>query len=148
MYKLDELLKQWKIDGKIDEIKLDDSSIATAKLHGKYLEYYMNAQRFLRGLEFKHKSFLKDKFLWHLGKLPQEKIEEYGWKPNPFDRLTLTKSQQQYFIDADEDLQREEARIEEAKLVVDALKEIIDHIKWRHQSIRNAIDWRRFNEGG
>ena len=51
------------------------------------------------------------------------------------------------FYDADPDIQASQARIDYLKEVNDTLKEIIDNVKWRHQSIKNAIDWQKFTSG-
>ena len=31
--------------------------------------------------------------------------------------------------------------------IVNCLKEIMDNIKWRHQNIKNMIEWRKFTSG-
>ena len=40
MNNLESILQMWKKDSEIDEMNLDESSRATAKLHSKYLELY------------------------------------------------------------------------------------------------------------
>ena len=52
-----------------------------------------------------------------------------------------------YYYDSDPVIQEAQARIEYLKEVVDTLKEIIDNIKWRHQTIKNMIEWRKFTSG-
>ena len=44
-------------------------------------------------------------------------------------------------------LREAEARIEYIKTIKETLEEIINNIRWRHSSIKNAIDWRRFESG-
>jgi ABC-type taurine transport system substrate-binding protein len=53
-----------------------------------------------------------------------------------------------YYFNADVHLQEEEGKIEYLKSIEAALREIMDNIKWRHSTIRNIIDWRRFTSGG
>ena len=38
-------------------------------------------------------------------------------------------------------------KIEYLKVTVDFLKECMQNITWRHQTIRNTIDWRKFMAG-
>jgi len=52
-----------------------------------------------------------------------------------------------YYYDADTDIQRSEERIYEWKIIVETLTEIIDNIKWRHQTIGNMIKWKMFEAG-
>ena len=48
---------------------------------------------------------------------------------------------------SDKEIQESQATIEYWKTIEEALKEIMDTIKWRHQSIKNMIEWRKFTSG-
>ena len=52
-----------------------------------------------------------------------------------------------YYYDSDPLIQKAQTKIEYLKEVVDTLKEILDNIKWRHQTIKNMIEWRKFTSG-
>jgi ABC-type taurine transport system substrate-binding protein len=52
-----------------------------------------------------------------------------------------------YYYNSDPHIQEAEARIEYIKTIKETLEEIINNIRWRHSSIKNAIDWRRFESG-
>ena len=52
-----------------------------------------------------------------------------------------------YYYDSDPDIQKAQARIEYLKTTADTLKEILDNVKWRHQTIKNMIEWRKFTSG-
>jgi hypothetical protein len=54
----------------------------------------------------------------------------------------------QYYYNADPELQKQDEQIEYFKTMVSALEEIMTNIKWRHTTIKNMIDWRRFTSGG
>ena len=43
--------------------------------------------------------------------------------------------------------QEAQAKIELLKVQVETLKEIMESIKWRHQTIKNMIEWRKFTSG-
>ena len=53
----------------------------------------------------------------------------------------------QVFFNADEDLQKLNANLEYANIKINFLKECMTNITWRHQTIKNTIDWRKFMEG-
>ena len=51
------------------------------------------------------------------------------------------------FYDSDTDIQEHQAKIQYLEELCDSLKEILDNIKWRHQTIKNMIEWRKFTSG-
>lgn len=52
-----------------------------------------------------------------------------------------------YYYDADPHIQEANARIDYLKTMIDTLEEIISNIRWRHSTIKNMIDWRKFESG-
>ena len=90
---------------------------------------------------------LKDKWLWYNGKMSQEEIAAKGWSYDPLNGLKILKGEMDYYYDSDKEIQDAQAKIEYLKEMVDTTKEIIDTIKWRHQSIKNMIEWRKFTSG-
>jgi hypothetical protein len=40
-----------------------------------------------------------------------------------------------------------QGQIEYQSTIVEALKDIMDNIKWRQSTIKNIIDWKRFTSG-
>lgn len=144
---LDDILQQWSVDCEIGN-NLDESSRDTPKLHAKYLTYYTQAKLVLKRAEDKQKILLKYKFLWYEGKLCEEDVKKFGWNPDPFDGLKIMKGNMDYYYESDPEIQESESKIVYYKTVVDTLKEIIDTLKWRHQTVKNIIEWRRFESGG
>ena len=51
------------------------------------------------------------------------------------------------WYDADPLIQEHQAKIAHQEELVSVLKEILDNIKWRHQNIKNMIEWRKFTSG-
>ena len=141
------ILEEWEKDCVIDDMNLDESSRITPTLHAKYLQLLSNHKLMLRRAEFKQKELLKDKWLYYNGKMNQEEVETRGWDPDPFDGLKIMKGEMDYYYDADPDIQRSEEKIQYYKVTIDTLTDIIDNIKWRHQTIGNIIKWRQFQSG-
>jgi len=144
---LDDVLAQWSQDCEISH-KLDECSRETPKLHAKYLGFLTQAKLLLKKAESDQQVLLKNKFLWYNGKMSQEEIVALGWDPDPFDGLKVMKGDLSYYYDSDKEIQKSEQKIAYYKAMVDALKEMVEGIKWRHQHIRNIIEVRRFESGG
>ena len=94
------------------------------------------------------KTLLKDKWLYYNGKMDAETIQEKGWDFDPFNGLKVLKGDMDHYYDADTDIQQSEEKITYYKTVISTLDEIINNIRWRHSTIKNMIDWRRFESGG
>ena len=147
MKELETILSMWETDCVIDEHHLDKASRETPKLHAKYLQLLANAKMRLKRSEMKQKSLLKDKWLYYNGKMDQERVEELGWQPDPFDGLKILKGEMDYYYDSDPEIQDSEGKIQYYKTVIDTLEEIINTLRWRHQTIGNMIKWKQFESG-
>ena len=137
----------WKKDSVIDELKLDESSRNSAKLHGKYLEILSVNRMKLKKADNEFKVLLKNKWLHYNGKLSQEEIDDLGWPYDPLNGLTILKGDLNRFYDSDPHIQEHKAKMQYLEEVCDTLKEILENIKWRHQTIKNMIEWRKFTSG-
>ena len=144
---LEQLHAEWKSDSQIEFNKLDVSSVETPKLHAKYLELLSTYKLKLKDAEFKQKELMKNKWLWYNGKLDQDEIEKLGWDPDPFDGLRILKGEMQHYVEADPELVASEAKMAYLNTIIETLKEILENIKWRHQTIRNAVEWKKFEAG-
>ena len=148
MFNLESIMKMWKEDCVIDDMNLDHASQQTPMLHAKYLEMLSLSKLQLKRSEHAQKVLLKDKFHYYNGKMPQEEIEARGWEFDPFNGLKVLKGEMDYYYDADLDIQKTVEKITYWKTIIATLEEIIGNIKWRSNTIKNMIDWRRFEAGG
>ena len=147
MIELEKILEEWREDCTIDNVRLDETSRNTPLLHAKYLELLSQSKLRLKRAELKQKSLLKDKWLWYNGKMSQEEVAEKNWDPDPFNGLKIMKGDMDHYYDSDPEIQKSEELIEYWKTVVSTLTEIVDTIKWRHQTIGNIIKWKQFESG-
>lgn len=143
---LDTIHNEWEVDSRITG-KLDECSKNTPALHAKYLKLLTQAKLKLKQEEQKQMVLLKDKYLYYNGKMSREELRKRGWDPDPFHGLKILKGDMDYYYNSDKDIQESEQKIAYWKLVVETLKEIIDNLKWRHQTIRNIISWKQFEDG-
>ena len=144
---LDEIKNEWEKDCEIDDIELDKSSLEVPKLHAKYQDLLSSKILVMKQYQFKYDTLLKNKWLWYNGKMSQEQIKELGWSDDPLDGLKVMKNDLQIFYNSDKDIQELNAKIEYLKVTIDYLKECMQNITWRHQTIKNTIDWRKFMAG-
>ena len=144
---LEKILEEWKKDAHIDPTNIDEASRLTPELHAKYLSMLSQTKLKLKQAEFKQKELMKHKWLWYNGKLSQEEVEELGWDPDPVNGLKILKGEMEHYVEADPELVESEAKIEYLKTTIDTLKEIVENIKWRHQTIGNIIRWKQFEAG-
>ena len=148
MISIENVLSEWQKDSVINQSKLDESSVDTAKLHAKYLQWLSLSKLQLKKTQMNQKTLLKEKWLYYNGKMSQEEIESKGWEFDPFDGLKVMKGDMDHYYDADEDIQKSEERIAYYKTLVETLQEIVETIRWRHQTIGNIIKWKQFEAGG
>jgi capsule polysaccharide export protein KpsC/LpsZ len=145
--KLDEIKVMWSNDCEIDDIELDKSSLEVPKLHAKYSELLTDNIIVLRSQQMKFNMLRKDKWMWFNGKLDDDRIRELGWAPDPFDGLKVMKSDFGIWFDSDPDLQSLKAKIDYLQETIEFIKRCMDNITWRHQTIKNTIEWRKFMAG-
>ena len=144
---LDKILEMWSKDAVIDDIRLDEASKSGAALHAKYLELLSINKLQLKRKEAEFKVLLKNKWLWYNGKLTKTEIDALGWDYDALNGLKILKGELDYYYDADPHIQEGQAKIDYLKTTIDTLEEIINNIRWRHSTIKNIIDWRRFESG-
>lgn len=148
MIDLEGVLSQWDEDSNIPQHQLDEVSRQTPKLHAKYLQYLALAKLQLKRAENNQKTLLKDKWLYYNGKMDEETLREKGWNLDPFGGLRILKGEMDYYYDSDPEIQKSEEKVLYHKTMIDTLVQIVDTLKWRHQTIKNMIDWRKFEAGG
>ncbi len=137
----------WEKDCVIDDMRLDESSRQAPILHAKYLQLLSTVKLQLKRAEFSQKTLLKQKWLWYNGKMDPIAMSELGWDPDPFDGLKVLKGDMDYYYDADPEIQKSEEKIQYLKTIIDTLEDMINSIKWRHQTIKNMIEWKKFSSG-
>lgn len=148
MLNIEAIHKEWAEDSVIPMHQLDETSRQIPMLHAKYLEYLTVTKLTLRRAEAAQKILLKEKWLYYNGKMDPQTLQEKGWDPDPFNGLKILKGEMDYYYDSDPEIQKSEDKIIGLKTQIDSLTDILNMIKWRHSTIKNMIDYRRFEAGG
>jgi hypothetical protein len=143
---LQAILTEWEVECKLGN-NLDEESRNTPSLHAKYLSYLTTAKLKYKQLEHKQKTLLHFKWLYYNGKMSKEEIEAQGWEYDPFNGIKVLKSDMNTWYESDKDLQKSEEILQYYKTIIETLKEIVDALKWRHQTIKNIIEYRKFESG-
>lgn len=145
---VEELLCEWEKDSKINDSALDQTTLRTAVLHSKYLELYTVAKLKMKKKDLDLAVLKKDKWLYYNGKMTKDEMDSRGWKYDPFDGMAKPlKSDMEIYYSTDFDIVEMKMQLEYISTYVDTCKEILDTLRWRHQTIRNIIDFKKFQAG-
>ena len=143
--KFDDIMSAWEQDSRMDDSELGAESLRIPILHHKYYKLYVQEALQLKAFEQDYKTLYRLKYEYYMGVLDQETLIEKGWDPNP---LKILKQDLSIYMDADQDLQRIQAKIDIQKQKNSFLESAIKTISNRGFLIKNAIDWERFKVGG
>ena len=138
---LDELQAEADKDLVIDDTELDTESLRTPILHNKYLQYYNKFNLLLKKSQWEERTLQREKWEYYTGK-----SDPSVYKAKPFD-LKVLKNDVHIYINADEDIQKVQAKIVYQEAIVNYLEQILRMINNRSFTIKNAIEWRRFTSG-
>ena len=148
MINLDDVLEMWKVDSIIEEFQLDDTTIKTAKLHSKYLELLSITKLQLKKAEYNLDTLLKDKWEWYQGRMDKNTIDQHGWSYDPFEGASKPlKGDMERYYRADPEIQTARSKIDYLQTIKETLEEIISTLRWRHQHVKNIIEFRKFESG-
>lgn len=139
--KIEHIKEQWKEDSKIDQAKLTTDSLSIAVLHNKYYMILSDERLVLKRMDYDYKKLYLDKWEYYTGSICQEKLEQRGWEPNS---LKIIKSEAAMYIDADDEIILQKAKIDFQKEKVEYLTAIVERINTRGFQIKNAIDNEKF----
>ena len=138
---LEELQAEADKDLVIDDTGLDTESLKTPILHNKYLQYYNKFNLLLKKSQWEERTLQREKWEYYTGK-----SDPSVYKEKPFD-LKVLKNDVHIYINADEDIQKIQAKIIYQEAIVNYLEQILRMINNRSFTIKNAIEWRRFTSG-
>lgn len=144
---LEEILAEWEEDCAIPPHQIDETQRKTPNLHAKYMRRLAEWKLFAKSAENARARLEKDKWLYYSGKMDEETLRKKGWEPDPFNGLNVLKGDREHWRAADPDIQEMEEKTAVIKTTIATLEEIIQTLRWRHSTIKNIIDFRRFESG-
>ena len=141
---IDQLITEWETDCVIDEGDISGSALRTPNLHAKYLrvliEYKLKKVKYTADLH--ELKLLKTKHI--KGHLTTEELNELGWEPFQF---RVLKGEIEEHLQADQDIQKINSKIEYCNSAIYLLESILQEIKSRSFHTRVAMDWIKFRAG-
>ncbi len=100
MEKLEDIMKYWENDSKVDLTDVSREILNIPILHSKYLGYMSRHRISERKAMSDYMKMKRVKWEYYSGKMSKEQLDEYGWEQFPF---TL-KSDITTYIESDDDL--------------------------------------------
>lgn len=105
---LDQLTEEWRKDASIDSTELGRESTKIPELHSKYLKFYFEERRILKGTEFQSKELFLKKYEYYNGKMSEEELEQLGWEPF---LKRLMKHEIEMYLESDQDIIQKNMKI-------------------------------------
>ena len=139
---LETLQTMWKTDSVLDDDLHDNDSLKIPQLHMKYMEFHNTFSLMKKEREIEMKRLIKEKWLYYKGKAPATVYKEM-----PFDLKLTTKEEISMFIEADEEVGKLQYKIDYIDQVLFFLDGVLRQINNRNFQIKNAIEWKRFQNG-
>lgn len=133
---LDEYQDMAEEDCKLDHNKLDRKAAEIPVITAKYLRFLSKEKIKLKALEQQRSMIFRERYSYYAGYAE----ECYAY--------VLQKSEVKVFLEGDEDLLEAEAKLEIQKEIVNYLTEVINILNRMGFSIKNWIDFNKFQSGG
>ena len=137
---LEDIQRMWEKDSVIDEVLLDEEALKIPQLHAKYISIYNDFKLLLIKAQQELKNVKHQRWLFYTGKHVPEDSEPFDYK--------VTRGEAPNWVAVDEKVLKVEAKIEYYETTLHNLSEILRQINNRNFMIKNAIEWRRFSQGG
>jgi hypothetical protein len=141
---LESIKKMVESDSTIDHTQLDTESLRLPQLHNKYLNLFHDCKLITERKRNEYYRLRRLKWEYYTGKLDDETLNLHGWEPF---QLKILKQDLPIYMESDEDLIRLSEQLTYYKELCIYLESVVKEITFRHNKIRNAIDWQKFLGG-
>ncbi|AIX13107.1 putative repair and recombination protein UvsY [Erwinia phage phiEa2809] len=121
---------------------LDQISLRCGRAFSQAQKFYLNEGRGLEKFTAKRNQVEVQRRLYYLGQLPAA-----FYQKEPLPRPVL-KTDVELYLKADSVLQEISALVEEQKRKVKYLESCFDRIRSMGYEVKNAIEWRKYMDGG
>ncbi len=142
--KLSEIQDLWEADSKIDKTELGQESVKIPQLQHRYLKIRAAEKLLYRKLNAEMQVLKRDKHLFFSDGPTAESQEKEWYYPT---RGKILKSDTGIFMDADNQIQELQNKMEYQMQKVETLDYILSSLAFRSNQIKNAIDYLKFTEG-
>lgn len=142
---LEDIEKEWAADTIIDNLKLDRESLKIPKLHSKYYDILIKEKLVMLNLKKKlaDREYILEQY--YRKTLTVDEMNEHGLSLIQ-DKKVLT-SEIPRVIDNQPEIQNYKTKIGIQNVKIEFLDSILKSIHGRNWIIRDAIEWRKFENG-
>ncbi len=141
---IENIVKEWDKDCKIDETELGRESTKIPVVHNKYIKIFMGERITLFKLRAESKKVRKNLMEYYLGELDDEELKQLG-RDQFFKKLM--KSEVDAYIEADDLMIETNLRLGMQEEKISYLEAVIKNINNRGFQIKSAVDWAKFTTG-
>lgn len=140
--KLDELMIQAEADSVVDRTNLANESLKTPELVNKYLKELMQDKLAYQTLKIEYNELELERWIYYTGK-----ADPAVYQKEPFDFKVL-RGDVDRFLSADPKLMELKRKLVVREEKIRFLEETVKTMNNRNFTIKNAIDWMKFTNGG
>lgn len=140
---IDNLKEQWSKDSALSS-DYHRESMKIPQLHSKYLNYFFDEKKSLQRMTKALAKMRRIRFEYYTGTIEPALLDKFGWEP--FLRKIL-KSEVDMYLDSDEVMSSMDLELQEQKIKVHFIEEVLKQIGQRNFQIKEAISWQKFVSG-
>lgn len=142
---IEELVKMWAEDSKMDETEPGRELLKIPNLHSKYLKILTAHNLHLKVLVAQYNQKKKMKWEYYSGDLNNlEDLEKYGLEPMT---KKILRADIPMYIDADEDLNNILLKRVYHQEIVDFCERVLKELHSRTFQLKTFVEWERFTGG-
>ena len=142
---IEQLQDMWEADAEIADTHLGEATIATPKLHAKYVKMLVQVKLKHTKLQSDYNILRKNKFRYFRGEMSREELKENNWEQ--WQGIKPLKNEMDEFLTGDEDLNSLEVKLKYLETMIYLLESILGQIKARDWQIKTAVEWKKFLAG-
>jgi len=148
--KFEKIKAEWAEDSQVDfEFKNKEYSADLGKIsmeipfqHNKYLNHYTDLSQIKTSLEFEVRKLVREKREYYSGE-----AEAKVYAEKPFGSSIKTADKMKVYLESDEDIINQEAKIKYIDQMLFFLDNVLRMISQRNYHVKNAIEWEKFING-
>jgi hypothetical protein len=142
---IEQLQEMWETDSEIDDNYLGEHSVATPKLHAKYIKLLVQVKLKHTKLQSDYNMLRKNKFRYYRGELSRDELSEKGW--DQWQGVKPLKNEMDEFLSGDDELNTLRVKIDYLETMIYFLESILGQLKSRDWQIKTAVEWKKFLAG-
>ena len=148
--KFEKIKEDWATDSHVDfEFKNKNYTADLGKIsmeipfqHNKYLNHYTDLSQIKTSLEFEVRKLVREKREYYGGE-----AEAKVYAEKPFGSSIKTADKMKVYLESDEDLINQEAKIKYIDQMLYFLDHVLKMVSQRNFHVKNAIEWEKFING-